>query len=74
MIKRPETMEGCEIEIPCPSCGQNVVLTVGQVKNSETVSCLCGQKIEIDGTGVAAALKPTEDSLEKLSEGFSKLQ
>jgi hypothetical protein len=64
-MARPELSDrDLLVDLDCPECGDTVPATVGQVRTNATVSCLCGQRLVIDGRELAAELN-TPDRFER---------
>lgn len=48
------------IEAACPACGHKNTITLAQVNREETITCRCGQRIQLKDSG-GSSKKATQD-------------
>jgi hypothetical protein len=49
-------LDGEVMDVPCETCGQDVKVKLGALRKSPTVTCACGQEIEVDATQLDSSL------------------
>jgi hypothetical protein len=49
-----------KIDAACPACGQKNSITLAQVNREETITCRCGQRIQLKDSG-GSSKKATQD-------------
>lgn len=49
-----------KIDAACPSCGHKNSITLAQVNREETITCRCGQRIQLKDSG-GSSKKATQD-------------
>ncbi len=66
-----------KIDAPCPACGHKNSITLAQVNREETITCLCGQRIQLqdsDGSSKRATqnINRAMTDLKKALKGFGR--
>jgi transcription elongation factor Elf1 len=66
-----------KIDAPCPTCGHKNSITLAQVNREETITCRCGQRIQLTDSG-GSSKKATQDinramkDFERALKGFGR--
>jgi hypothetical protein len=57
-----------QVEAECPTCNRRVTFTIGQAQRNETIACVCGQQIVLNGEATKEQLKPLEEAIADLKK------
>lgn len=67
-----DLIDGADIDIDCPECGQIVKVTVGELRRSPMLTCPQGHEIAIDGSEFDRDLRPADEALKELDDTIDK--
>ncbi|MCL2829399.1 MAG: hypothetical protein FWD77_01525 [Betaproteobacteria bacterium] len=61
-----------ELEIPCPSCGQEAKQTIGRLKQSPVLICRAGHQFEADPESLRKLIQTAQENIDRLARNLSK--
>lgn len=61
------SLDGAEVEIPCPSCGAKLHKSIGWIKRHTKLVCTCGARITLDTKQFKSEMAKVDGSLDALS-------
>jgi hypothetical protein len=61
------------MDVPCESCGKDVKVKMRELRISPTVTCTCGQVIQVDATQLDASMRNVEAAEKKLDGAIKGL-
>jgi hypothetical protein len=67
-----DLIDGAEIEVAC-DCGAVVKVTVGQLRQSPTLTCPHGHVVKVDGSQLDRDLRPVDHALDRLNRSIKNL-
>ncbi len=61
------------IDLSCPQCGHKLSESIGRLKNSPELTCVCGCLVKVEASDLAAGIKDVQKRLDEFSRSIARI-
>jgi hypothetical protein len=61
------------MDVPCETCGQGVKVKMSELRKSPTVTCACGQQIQVDATDLDRGMQDVDAAEKRMDDAIKRL-
>lgn len=61
------------IDLPCPQCGHKLSESIGRLKHSPELTCVCGCLVKVEASDLAAGIEDVEKRLDEFSRSITRI-
>lgn len=61
------------IDLTCPQCSNKFSESIGRLKNSPELTCLCGCLIKVESSDLAAGIEDVQKRLDEFTRSIARI-